>query len=148
MDGSIVLRPGQRKLLLDVYRRGTDPSLRLRANLLLLLASGQTWLTISLVLFCSTATIARWKKRFEQGGIEAVLQSRRGQPAIFWAGWAVIVDRWVRDLRSQESFTVQTTSHLDPSTSSRSGEFHRPRPRGICRVMVVARGIVCHMFLT
>jgi transposase len=99
MDGSIILRPGQRKLLLDEYRRGTDPSLRLRAHLLLLLASGQTWLTISVVLFCSTATIARWKKRFEQGGIEAVLKSGRGRPAVFWPGWAAVVVQWVKDRR-------------------------------------------------
>jgi putative transposase len=99
MDGSIVLHPGQRKLLLDVYRKGTDPSLRLRVHILLLLANGQTWLTISLVLFCSTATIARWKKRFERGGIEAVLECHRGRLPIFWSGWAAVVVRWVKDLR-------------------------------------------------
>lgn len=101
MDGSIVLDPGQRKLLLDVYRKGTDPSLRLRAHVLLLLARGQTWVTISLVLFCSTATIARWKQRFERGGIDAVLECgrRRGRPPTLWAGWAAVVIRRVKDLR-------------------------------------------------
>jgi hypothetical protein len=48
MDGSIVLRPAQRKRLLDTYRKTPDPHLRLRAHILLLLAAGQSWLTISL----------------------------------------------------------------------------------------------------
>ena len=99
MDGSIVLRPCQRKRLLDVYRKGAEPELRLRAHILLLLAANQTWLNISVVLFCSTATISRWKRRFEQGGIEAVLRTRRGRPAVLWAGWARIVLWWVKDFR-------------------------------------------------
>jgi putative transposase len=99
MDGSIALRPAQRKLLLDVYRKGTDPSLRLRAHIVLLLAGGQTWLTISVMLLCSTATISRWKNRFDQGGVEAVLECRRGRPAILWAGWATVVIGWVKNLR-------------------------------------------------
>jgi transposase len=98
MDGSIDLRPSQRKLLLDVYRKGTDPHLRLRAHILLLLAGGQSWLTISVMLFCSTATIGRWKKRFEHGGIEAVLNPGivPGRPAVLWAGWAAILVAWVK----------------------------------------------------
>jgi putative transposase len=98
MDGSITLRPSQRKILLDQYRKGTDPQLRLRAHILLLLAAGQSWLTISLVLFCSTATIARWKQRYEQGGIDAVLHPGQhpGRPAQLWSGWASVVVRWVQ----------------------------------------------------
>lgn len=97
MEGSIVLRPCQRKLLLDVYRKGAEPELRLRAHILLLLAANQTWLSISVMLFCSTATISRWKTRFERGGIAAVLQGRRGRPAVLWAGWARAILVWVKD---------------------------------------------------
>lgn len=101
MDGSIVLRPSQRKRLLDTYRKTPDPHLRLRAHILLLLASGQSWLTISVVLFCSTATISRWKKRFDRGGIEAVLNpaSSPGRRPTFWKGWAEVVVGWVKDCR-------------------------------------------------
>src|SRR5438094_3540366 len=99
MEASIALSGRERKRLMDVYRGGHDPAQRLRAHILLLLANGQTWLTISLVLFCSTATIARWKQRFERGGVEAVLECRRGRLPIFWSGWATVVMRWVQDLR-------------------------------------------------
>lgn len=100
MDGSIVLDDSRCKLLLDVYRNETDPRLRLRAHILLLLASGQSWMTISTVLFCSTATIARWKRRYQRGGLEAVLSPQRhpGRPAQLWRGWAAVVVRWVRGL--------------------------------------------------
>src|SRR5437764_12289876 len=81
MDGSIVLVGGQRKRLLELYRKEPDPAVRLRAHLILLLAEGYAWALIAAVLFCSTATIARWKRRFEQGGIDALLDDdHRGRP--------------------------------------------------------------------
>ena len=61
MEGrSIVLRSGERKRLLELYRREPDPQVRLRAHIVLLLAEGYAWSLIAAVLFCSTATIARW----------------------------------------------------------------------------------------
>jgi transposase len=101
MDGSIVLRASQRKLLLETYRKAADPHLRLRAHILLLLAAGQSWLTISLVLFCSTATISRWKKRFDRGGIEAVLNpvASPGRRPTLWKGWVAVVVGWVNQFR-------------------------------------------------
>src|SRR5438094_8887824 len=98
MEASIALSGRERKRLMDVYRGGHDPAQRLRAHILLLLAGGQTWLTISLVLFCSSATIGRWKQRFERGGIDAVLNPAvaPGRPAQFWAGWAAVVVAWVQ----------------------------------------------------
>src|SRR5436853_6041984 len=73
MDGSIVLGSSQRKRLLAVYRReSVDPQVRLRAHIILLLSEGRPWSLIAAVLFCSTATIARWKARFESGGVEAL----------------------------------------------------------------------------
>jgi putative transposase len=80
MDGSIVLSGSRRKRLLRLYRTETDPSVRLRAHLILLLADGHPWALITAVLFCSTATIARWKDRFEEGGVEALREDHRGRP--------------------------------------------------------------------
>src|SRR5690242_7902831 len=63
MDGSIVLGGSQRKRLLRTYRKESDPQVRVRAQVILLLADGHAWALIAAVLFCSTATIARWKRR-------------------------------------------------------------------------------------
>ena len=87
MDGSIVLGSSQRKRLLELYRKEPDSQVRLRAHVVLLLADGHAWALIAAVLFCSTATIARWKARFESGGVEALLDERRGRRATCLVGW-------------------------------------------------------------
>ena len=102
MEGSLVLHGGQRKRLLALYRKERDPAVRLRAHLVLLLADGHPWALVAAVLFCSTATIARWKDRFEVGGVAALREERRGRPAT--AGgpcgvWVTLVVRWVLRLR-------------------------------------------------
>src|SRR5205809_6289533 len=80
MEGdSIALSPGQRKRLLGLYRKEPDPLVRLRAHIILLLADGHAWSAICAVLFCSTATVARWKERFERGGVEALAGQGRGR---------------------------------------------------------------------
>jgi putative transposase len=79
MDGSIVLGSNQRKRLLELYRKEPDPQVRLRVHVILLLADGHAWALVAAVLFCSTATIARWKTRFEAGGVEALSDERRGR---------------------------------------------------------------------
>jgi transposase len=96
MEGSIALAPGQRKRLLGLYRKPWSPHhVRLRAHIVLLLADGHTWAVVAAVLFCSTATIARWKDRFEGGGIAALFADDRGRwPAL--GGWAALAARWVR----------------------------------------------------
>jgi putative transposase len=92
---SIRLTPADRNTLLDHYRRAADPQVRLRAHLLLLLADGYPWATIAAVLFTSPDTIARWKGRFERGGVEAVLGRPRGRKrSAAWA-WAAVVVTWV-----------------------------------------------------
>ena len=101
MDGSIVLRGSQRKRLLQLYRREPDPDVRLRAHVILLLADGLTWTLITSVLFCSTATIGRWKSRFERNGIEALREQRRGRPQVACGPmriWAAMVVRWTLKL--------------------------------------------------
>ena len=98
MEGSIVLRGGPRNRLLQLYRSEPDPAVRLRAHLVLLLADGHPWALIATVPYCSTATIARWRDRFEFGGVAALREERRGRPAT--AGgpcgvWATLVVGWV-----------------------------------------------------
>jgi transposase len=95
MDGSIVLGSSQRKRLLAVYRKEPDPQVRLRAHVILLLSEGHAWSLVAAVLFCSTATIARWKTRFEAGGVEALLDERRGRRATRLVGWAMVLVQWV-----------------------------------------------------
>jgi hypothetical protein len=58
---SILLPPADRQDLLGHYRRASDPKVRLRAHILLLLADGYPWATFGAVLFCSLSTISRWK---------------------------------------------------------------------------------------
>lgn len=94
MDGSIRLRPGERKTALHVVRRGTDPGHRLRAHMLLLLDDGHPWALIVAVLFTSTSTINRWRKRYRDGGLDAVL-SRQPRSRFSW--WLVLALRWVTE---------------------------------------------------
>ena len=106
MDGSsIVLGGSQRKRLLQLYRTEPDPHVRLRAHLILLLADGYAWALIAAVLFCSTATIARWKRRFEQGGVDALReQDHRGRPRTACGPvqiWMTTVVRWATTLTPQ-----------------------------------------------
>lgn len=97
MDASIVLRGNQRNALLDLYRHDPDPAVRLRAHLLLLLADGYAWSLIAAVLFCSSATIARWKGRFEAEGVAALRPERRGRPSRLYRGlWIAVVVAWVQ----------------------------------------------------
>src|SRR4029450_1312204 len=72
MDGSIQLRSEERKSLLLQVRRGTDPQQRLHAHVLLLLADGWTWNVIIAVLFTSSSTINRWRRRFHQERLAAL----------------------------------------------------------------------------
>jgi transposase len=95
MDGSIGLKPRDRKVILELYRKSPDPALRLRAHILLLLADGHAWSQIASMLFTSPRTIGRWRQRFEQDGIDAVFGSKRGRPAVLVVWWVAIVVRWV-----------------------------------------------------
>ena len=96
MDGRITLRGRQRGRLLELYRSHTDPALRLRAHIILLLAQGQPWALISAVLFCSTATIARWKDRFEREGVGGLAGQTPGPKPTLWWAWAATAAGWVR----------------------------------------------------
>jgi transposase len=102
MDGSIRLSPRDRKALLNVYRRGTDPDQRLRAHILLLLNDRTAWSVIAATLFTSTATINRWRTRFGKEGVAAVT-GRAGRGAVIREWWVALVLRWVTE-RSPTEF--------------------------------------------
>jgi putative transposase len=95
MEGSIELGRCQRNRLLELYRKDPSPCVRLRVHVILLLSEGHAWSVICAVLFCSTATVARWKARFERGGIDALLGQKRGRASVL-AAWALVVVAWVR----------------------------------------------------
>ena len=104
MDGNIVLGSSERKRLLRIYRGKEEhpASIRLRAHIVLLLSDGRPWSSIEQMLFCSTATIARWKDRFEAGGVEALLEETRGRQAALLVHWALIIVGWVKTLSPRD----------------------------------------------
>ena len=96
MEGSIQLRATERKTLLEIVKTGDNHEQRLRAHLLLLLADGFSWLTIAGVLFTSSSTINRWRRRFLEGGLAAVIDAAgrrsRSRLSMLWIG---VIFRWV-----------------------------------------------------
>jgi transposase len=108
---SIRLTADERNTLLHHLRRDPDPQVRLRAHILLLLALGYSWATVTTVLFTSPDTIARWSRRFRRGGVDEVLGRPRGRArSAAWAWVAVVlredhatpvsretVRRWLRE---------------------------------------------------
>ncbi len=101
MDSSIVLGRSQRNRLLDLYRKDPSPCVRLRAHIILLLSEGHPWALICAVLFCSSATIARWKQRFEAGGVDALLTEGRGRRPVLVV-WAVLLVTRVKTLTPRD----------------------------------------------
>jgi transposase len=102
MNFSITLQADERKTLLDYYRAHPDPSVRLRCHIILLLADGHPWSLLTTVLFCSTATIARWKKRFEYDRVPGMLGLQRGPAARWTARWRGVVADWVLRMRPRD----------------------------------------------
>ena len=95
MSASITLCRHDRNALLNLYRRATDPEVRLRAHILLLLEQGYSWTSIAAVLFTSTSTSNRWRRRFRAGGLAAVGGRRRQRASAWAAWWAAVVIQWV-----------------------------------------------------
>jgi putative transposase len=95
MYSTILLTSDERNMLLDTYRADRDPQRRLRAHIVLLLAEGYTWATITAVLFCSSRTVARWKQRWVDDGIDALIGKPRGRVPRLGAHWVAVVVDWV-----------------------------------------------------
>jgi transposase len=91
----IGLTAADRHALLGLYRSDPNPQIRHRAHILLLLGDGHPWALIVSVLYTSPTTIARWKWRFDRGGIGAVLGRKRGRPRSHVHVWASLVIQWV-----------------------------------------------------
>ena len=87
--------PKQRDELLTIYRNDPDPEVRFRAHILLLLAQGRSWTDIQAIRACSSRTIDRWLKRFQQEGVEGLTGRKRGRPFRFGLGWVAVVVAWV-----------------------------------------------------
>src|SRR5262245_47113489 len=117
MATSVGMTFTQRQALLEQYRKGADPRVRLRAHIILLLPQGYSWAVITGVLFCSTRTIARWKSRLEIEGIGAVLEPTLPPAAGLGVWWREVVVARVRTLSPRD--------------------FGFLRTRGCCRVIVV-----------
>lgn len=99
MTCTIAITPEERNVLLDWYRQHSKPNVRLRCHIILLLADGHTWAAICDVLFCSTRTISRWKERFEDGRVEALLGRKPGRvgSSPCWIG--DVLNHWVQHCR-------------------------------------------------
>jgi putative transposase len=95
MTRSVTLDPRQRQALLDRYRKDRDPDVRFRAHILLLLADGHTWATVTTLLFCSSRTIDRWVKRFHEGGVDGLAGHKPGRPFRLASGWVAVAVEWV-----------------------------------------------------
>src|SRR5262245_65723978 len=94
MKSNITLTAQDRNALLHHYRRSSDPQLRTRAHIILLLADGHPWALIAALLYTSSSTIGRWQARFRAGGLPALLGPAPGAPTR--AGrWAALVVGWV-----------------------------------------------------
>lgn len=98
MKVSISLTPDERNTLLDWLRGHFCPPLRQRAHIILLLADGHPWATISRVLYCSSRTIDRWQKRFVHGRVAALLGQPTGAPRRFATHLITLVVGWVTTL--------------------------------------------------
>jgi putative transposase len=85
----------QRDELLQVYRKDPEPEPRFRAHILLLLAEGRSWSDIEAVLFCSSRTIDRWRKRYQVEGITGLTGRKRGRPFRLGLGWVAFLVTWV-----------------------------------------------------
>src|ERR1035437_8555486 len=85
----------QRDELLTLYRKDPDPELRFRAHILLLLGQGHSWDTIEAMLFCSSRTVDRWLKRFQDEGLPGLTGRKRGRRFRLGLGWVAILFFWV-----------------------------------------------------
>jgi putative transposase len=122
MDGHLRISARERKPLLDAFRAAATAEERLRWNAVLLWADGYRWDLIAAVLFCSTATVARWVGRYRDHGLAGVAPVR---PPRYGNWWTARVLVWIQDF---------TPTH-----------FHLVRSRWTCAVLVVLLARECQV---
>lgn len=83
---SIALTEAQRKDLIQVMKRETKPSRKLRMHIVLLAADGHSPSLIAQVLYCSRTTIYTVTCRFAQLG-PAAFAPRNGDRNRGWIEW-------------------------------------------------------------
>jgi transposase len=116
MDRSVRLSNEERKMLLQVYRSGSNPRVARRAHVVLLRAEGLTWQQIKDVLFCSWDLIAQTLKAFATGGVAAVLESKGAQRPV--PAWLLTVLRWLTTCTPRDfgyfrtRWSCETLAHL------------------------------------
>lgn len=102
MEGSIALSERECKQLVGIYHKHADPEVRRRAHMILLLNRGMTWAMIASILYCSSRTIARWRKHYLREGVDGLCVERRGRPRQFHPFWIDHVRRWVLALTPRD----------------------------------------------
>jgi transposase len=100
MNSSICLDHAQQQKLLHIYRSHADPQVRFRAHIVLLLAGGHPWSLIAALLFCSSATIARWSTRYQQQGCDGLIGRSPGRLARF-GSWSGLLVQWALEKTPQ-----------------------------------------------
>ena len=102
MESNLRITAYERQALLEQYRKGVNPRVRLRAHIRWLLAAGDSWAVIAGVLFCSSRTIARWKNQVELAGVTAILKPAPPPDACLGSWWSAVVVRWVLEWTPQD----------------------------------------------
>jgi len=139
---TIRLTSAERQTLLDHYRRSTDPNLRLRAHILLLLDDGHPWATVGAVLFCSLSTVSRWKRRFGAEGVDAVLGRPRGRRRSRIHIWATLVVQWVLTLSPAEFRFTRSRWSCEAAAVVLREDFRVQVGRETVRLWLRAAGLV------
>lgn len=93
MDGHLRISSAERKRLLRALHQSSRPEERLRWNIILLLADGHTWVQIATVLYCSSATIARWQQRYLELGMAGIAPVSESTTLYWWVARIVV---WVQ----------------------------------------------------
>ncbi len=90
MPKTFSLTTQQHDELLPISRKDPDPELRFRAPLLLLGGEGDAWDPSEALLFCSSRTVDRGLKRFQDEGVAGLTGRKRGRRFRFGLGGVAV----------------------------------------------------------
>jgi putative transposase len=100
MNNSIQIEDDERNELLKIFRSHSDPQVRFRTHIVLLLALGHSYAVIQDMLFCSSATIARWSQRYQKEGFQGLEGRTPGRPSRL-LGWSPLLAHWTLEKTPQ-----------------------------------------------